>query len=251
MIVLDVKKHGLQYYDVWYAKEPFTQAGIVVYKSSEVPIGKNVHVKNTLITDLTVSEEEIIATFSKNCRYEIRRAEREQIDVTIKCGQEVSVRDIEEFTDYFLEFRRSKNFAPLIRATVAEELEHYRKHDAVAVSVAYCKGIPVVYHTYLIDESRVRLFQSASLFRLEEEISAKIIGMANRYLHREDILYFKRAGKTEYDWGGAGKTEEVASITQFKESFGGTSHEFYDCRTCRGVKARIYELLVKMRNSGK
>ena len=98
----------------------------------------------------------------------------------------------------------------------------------------------LVYHTYILDEKRVRLYQSASQFRTDESITTKVIGFANRYLHYEDMLFFKRIGKEQYDWGGAGRTEDVESITKFKESFGGTPCVFYNGTQVRGAMPRLY-----------
>ena len=104
----------------------------------------------------------------------------------------------------------------------------------------------LVYHTYIVGEDFVRLFQSASQFRTEEEIPRQLVGMANRLLHKEDMFAFKRVGKKIYDWGGAGTREEVASITKFKESFGGIPKELYEWEESIGIKERIVKGIINV-----
>lgn len=242
MVVVGTKRHGIWYYDVWYADAPFVKNGIIVYKSAERPIGNNISIKikKTLITDLLESEEEIIGHFTKNCRYEVRRASRENISTQIKCGEDVTAGDVQRFVEYYLAFRESKGFSKISADEVIKELEDYRKSGVLAITSASVEGTKVVYHTYIVDENRVRLFQSASLFRVDETVPAKIVGIANRFLHKEDMIEFKKRGKKEYDWGGAGENGEVASITRFKESFGGTPKVFFDGKVYQGIVARLY-----------
>lgn len=52
-------------------------------------------------------------------------------------------------------------------------------------------------------------------------------------------MYFQREGKLQYDWGGAGMTEEVINITKFKQSFGGTPVTYYDFTEVNGAAARL------------
>ncbi len=54
------------------------------------------------------------------------------------------------------------------------------------------------------------------------------------------MLYFKKLGKRQYDWGGAGKAEDVENITKFKESFGGTPAVFYNGEEVRGAMPKLY-----------
>ena len=99
----------------------------------------------------------------------------------------------------------------------------------------------LVYHTYIVEEERARLYQSASQFRTDDTISSNVIGFANRYLHYQDMLWFKEQGKKQYDWGGAGTNEDVESITKFKESFGGTPVTYYNAEETKGILPGMYK----------
>ena len=70
--------------------------------------------------------------------------------------------------------------------------------------------------------------------------------MANRLLHFEEMKFFKKCGKKIYDWGGAGRAEDVAKITEFKESFGGKPVTYYNFEQVNGILARMFKMLVKI-----
>ena len=114
-----------------------------------------------------------------------------------------------------------------------------------AITCAKQDGEVLVYHTYIVGDTFVRSYQSASQFR-REGVSARIVGIANRYLHKSDMMYFKEMGKTVYDWGGAGLREEVKSITEFKESFGGDELYYYDCEDAVGLKAEAVKGIINL-----
>ena len=60
MLVLHKKKHGINFYTVWFAKEPFRKPGIVAYYEYMGDKPKAPYALfETLVTDLTESEDEI------------------------------------------------------------------------------------------------------------------------------------------------------------------------------------------------
>ena len=75
------------------------------------------------------------------------------------------------------------------------------KNGHLVLSVAYCDGEPIVYHSYLCDKDIVILWHLCSKFRSEKEM-VNIIAKANKRLHWEDWLYFKAQGAKTYHWGG-------------------------------------------------
>lgn len=77
-------------------------------------------------------------------------------------------------------------------------------------------------------------------------MNARTVSIANRYLHKADMMYFKEMGKTVYDWGGAGLREEVKNITEFKESFGGEELWYYDCEEVVGLKAEAVKGIINL-----
>ena len=251
MLLLDRKKHGIHFYVAWFAEEPVKKSGIISYREAKFQSesADKIVPFDTLITDLTESEDEIKQHFAKNCKYEVNRAARENIEAVVLQNQEIANQDITEFCDFFVQFWASKGVTYANRDKLKKELCEYRDAGAFALGYALVNGERAVYHTYILEENCVRLLHSASLYRLSDEQEGNIktlIGMANRYLHFEEMKYFKNIGKTVYDWGGAGKEEEVQAITKFKKSFGGTEMQYYDFEETKGIVAKMFKLLVKL-----
>ena len=246
MLILKKKKKSITIIENWFAKEKLVASGMIHYRQAYVPLGSQPVPFHTLISDLTVDEEEIASKYSKNCRYEIRRAPREGVSCQYKVGHAITQEDILEFCDFFEEFWNSKGVQYTEKAKLYDEIQQYVKADAFGMAMAFVHDKKIVYHTYIIDNEIARLYQSASQFRVDESISQTLVGMANRYLHNQDMLYFKQLGKTQYDWGGAGHGEEVESITKFKESFGGTPVTMYNGDEVVGMKAKLYHGIVEV-----
>ena len=241
--------HGSSLITVWFAEGEIEDKGIQVYRESKVPIGES-EPFYTLLTDLTEDEDAIKAHFAKNCRYEVNRAAREDISYRIMDGSDISDEDIDGFIEFFKAFWASKDSSLENPGALREELRAYRDADLLSFGQALLGGEVSVYHTYVHDESICRLMHSASLFRESNGEGNKktLLGIANRALHFEEMKYFKGKGLTTYDWGGAGKEEEVASITHFKESFGGSPATFYDCRLVKGGRAKILNTASDIKN---
>lgn len=236
MIKITRKKHGINLIECWFAKEPLTERGIINYIESEfVPEGEKTQEFRTLISDLTETEEEILKKFSKSCIYKVKRAPREGVTARLYASEELADGSlIREFAGFFEEFWKSKGVEYHEKDRCVESLTEFMQAGALAIGTASVDGKVQVYHVYVMDEERARLLHSASQFRTEEEIPQTVVGFANRYLHKESMLYFKRLGKTIYDWGGAGLEEEVESITRFKESFGGEARIYYNGESVQG-----------------
>ena len=250
MLVLHRKKHGIHFYTVWFATEPFRKNGITAYYEY---MGKKPAVQNTefetLITDLSETEEEIKQHFSKSCKYKVNRAAREDVSCRIIGSAQISDQDISDFCEFFSAFWESKGSSISDRERLVQDLCAYREKGALTLAYVLVNGEKAVYHTHVADNTTARLLHSASLYRLqkdEEGNTKNLIGMANRLLHYEEMKYFKQNGKTRYDWGGAGHTEEVQHITEFKESFGGTPACYYNFEQVKGPAAKLFKLAAKL-----
>ena len=241
--MIKVKKHihGIALIDIWFADAPIKDRGIINYKEAgyEIDGGEPFY---TLITDLTEESEDIIKRFSSNCRNQVKRAYRDGSEFEIVSSEDMTEQDIEQFVTFFDEFWRSKGSKLDNPDVFLDDMKHYREEGILTITKGIVDGECCVYHTYLCDDNTARLLHSASHFRLLQDENnnsiRQVIGRANRMLHYEDMLYFKNKGLKKYDWGGAGKDEEVASITEFKESFGGTPVTYYDGTVENGIKAK-------------
>ena len=253
MIKIVRKRHGIHLIECWFAKQPIRERGIINYVESEFdPTQGHAMEFRTFISDLSQSEEEILSHFSKSCLYKVRRAPREGVTANFYSGEDLSDgKLIREFADFFEAFWRSKGVDYQEKERCIETLKDYAQARALAIGVAFVNDKPQVYHAYVMDKECARLLHSASQFRTEEDIPQTVVGFANRYLHKESMLYFKKLGLTTYDWGGAGLEEEVARITEFKESFGGTPRIYYNAEVIQGVLPKLVAKLSVMRHAKK
>lgn len=168
----------------------------------------------TKVIDLALSEDEIFRQFSKNTQYKIRRARREGVT----CHFDGNPATFRSFYDRFAVGQGQQPIPPsLIEAAAAETCISYASlHDTV-----------LAMHCTLIDRRlrRARLWYSCS--RYESEDSSEFrngIGRANRLLHFEDMLRFKKQGMALYDFGGYSadtNNEKHMGINAFKDGFGG------------------------------
>ena len=248
MLLLDRVLHGIHFKVSWFADASIKENGIITYRQAHYE-GKRAIPFDTLVNDLTLEPEDIKSCFAKNCKYEVNRAERENVAYRILHGTEITDEDIDVFLDFFKKFWETKDIQFDDEDELRRDFRLYRDMDVLVLSIGSVEGEDAIYHTYVHDEKRARLWHSASLYRLlndEEGDSRKIIGMGNRYLHYRDMLFFKERGLTEYDWGGAGKTEDVASITKFKEAFGGVPETDYEFEEVHGILAHMFKFLVNV-----
>ena len=250
MIKIKKQVHTTDIVTVWFADKPIDDEGIIQYREAKF---KSADAEDfyTLLTDLSENEDDIKSHFSKGCRYEVNRAYRENIDFTIKSGAQISDSELDEFLMFFREFWLSKDMTPPDMEALREEMSIYRDNGYLVISHADVDGEISVYHTLLSDDNNARLLHSASLFRLKtdsEGSTRKIIGMANRALHFEEMKYFKGKGLKYYDWGGAGKQDDVKSITEFKESFGGAPATYFDFEQTNGIKAKMINSLSEIKH---
>lgn len=170
---------------------------------------------HTIVVELSDSEDMLLGNCGKNTRYKINRARREGVCFALE-------KNLQNFATFFNTFAQQKSLTNLQEAQIDALAPHLH------VTKAQLDGEVLVMHSYLIDTitRRARLLHSASHFRQENEtISRNLIGRANRFLHFEDILYFKNLGYKIYDFGGYAintMQKELQQINKFKEGFGRT-----------------------------
>jgi len=170
--------------------------------------------EHTKLIELRPRGSELIDTLPKQCRYEIRRAERDGVACTTQV-------DFREYFTFHTEFCRSKDRP----APSWQFLTAHREH--LLITKAMLGTGTLAMHAHLVDPeaSRCRLFTSSSLFRREKDSAARgMIGRANRYLHYWDMQQMAARGLEIYDFGGyAPDTADpsLVRLNEFKDSFGG------------------------------
>jgi hypothetical protein len=186
----------------------------------------------TLVIDLEADEDTLLTAMAPDARSKVRRAARDGAVANFWRNPDDKV--VRQFSAFYDQFARQKNLPPVSGAA----LRALRQSGLLAISnVAAPSGEALVWHSYVWAGPRVRLLQSASLFRsFQSSAERNAIGRANRFLHYKDMLAFKAAGARLYDFGGwypGGTDAELIRINRFKEEFGGNVELRYNCE--RGV----------------
>jgi hypothetical protein len=201
---------GLAIHHNWFATKPtladaFQFAQYYHCRYLGPAFGLRRRPKFTLLIDLTLPEDTILKGFSENTRYKVGRAAREGVRVEMET-------DIERYCA----------FAHVSSSGLMQYWPDLR------VTKAMIGDKTLVMHSYLFDQQigRVALYHSISSYQLETDSAKRnFIGRANRWLHFQDMLLFKRQDATIYDFGGiASGTDNVKlrHIDEFKRGFGGS-----------------------------
>ena len=217
MITLELNKHT----EKWFAKDILSSDifKLTIYKQSNLVENKIGFIKEpfyTFVVDLTQNIDDIFSNIKKNTKYEIKRASRDGIKFELH-------NSIEYFVDYYNKFASTKNLSALN----IDNIEVF-KENILVTKATNEDGEIYVMHSYIYDKEikNVRLFHSASFYESDDKKIRNLIGMANRFLHFEDMKYFKENGFEIYDFGGYAYNtidKHLQNINDFKAAFGGVS----------------------------
>lgn len=198
--------------------------------------------QHSLLTDLTLDEEQLFALCTKGARNGIRRGEKEGVTLTM-FNNEALRSNPEILHDLLTMYERlyeSKGQVSLLNMTT---LKGYLDSGSLVITQAVYDGEPLVYHAYVCDtqdKKAIRLLYSCSNYRSEESTQFRnLIGFANRFLTWGDILYFKGLNYEKLDWGGVFSFEEPNGIDKFKMEFGGTPITYYNVLTPASLIAKM------------
>lgn len=190
----------------------------------------------TLFIDLTQDKEALFSDIKPNFRNEIRRAEKEECVCSIK--ENFSEKELVQIIKDYQKFAQTKG---LDEDLSMDRLGAYCRDKVFMTSTVSCKNEFICTHVYLLNNKI-----SASLLLSFDNITFTddaLRGFANKYLHWQDIVYFKEKDFNYYDFGGVDLVDSPAGIAKFKQSFGGSLVHGYNFSRVSG----IYGFLAKMR----
>lgn len=200
--------------------------------------------QDTLISDLSQSEEELWSATAKSVRNEINRGKREEVQIQIFRADEITEHLLNGFAKMYQEMYQEKGMPhQFLNIT---DLKIYAENDALVVTTASINENIVVYHSYIKDDIHSRSLHSCSEFRVQDNATRRAIGRANKYLHWSDLLCLKEMGVQEYDWGGISSYDNPNGIDEFKMSFGGVHRRYYNLSCACSPLAKFYELYKKI-----
>jgi hypothetical protein len=242
--VIRLRGRGVEYGEVWFDEEPERPLpDILICRQRPQPWpGATCTGFTTLTLDLSESEEALLASMTKNTRYEIRRATSDGGRFTFYDDPHAV---LEDFSAFYDRFAVANGLAAINRAWLSEVASVRR----LTLSCVERDGEPLVWHSYCVVRDRARLVHSASLFREMEVSDRARVGRLNRWLHWQDILEFRRCGLHVYDFGGLFEDETSAAsrgIDRFKTEFGGSKRTEFECIVALSWKGRAYLPLQKL-----
>lgn len=230
------KKKFINYYQKWFYKNLEFKDCFRIVSYIQSPKIKNKFLFKekefyTIKINLEDSIEKIYKNFSKETQYEIRRAMKENFEIKYNYN-------LVEFIKFY------NNFAKLrgLKLLKKDDFNFIPENNYIITAIFFNKT-PLVMHFYLIDNKRARLLYSA--VTTEKTIKKSLIGIANRSLHYNDILYFIKLNYKVYDLGGYSmntSNQKLLGINKFKKSFGGKIEKEYN------YYSPLYILLNKIRN---
>jgi hypothetical protein len=201
---------------------------------------------STIHIDLTRDESALFADLSRTCRYNIHRAERDELKEEAWTSARGEL--VDDLVAFFDRFASGKRLPP----APAERLHTLAAAGCLDLSMVSRNDKALVWHAYLRTDTRARLLHSASLFREHDDTRTRNrIGRANRYLHWHDILRFKEAGVPLFDFGGwyhGRDNEELLRINAFKEEFGGRVVPEFHCAVPASARGRMVLFARRLRD---
>lgn len=200
----------------------------------------------TLHLDLEQSEGQLFKGMNRTTRYQINRALRDSFVVNII--EDPPFEDIVEFVDFFTPFAKEKRI-PLCSQS---KLNSLRKEGMLVITkVLDDNGKKLASHAYSLTEGKASMIHSCSArFDFGNNSERNRIGRANRFLHWNDILYFKEKQYKTYDFVGLSfdaSDEAMKNISDFKKGFGGKEvieYKYYKADSLAG-KAVLFVLSKK------
>jgi len=229
-MIYQKKKAGLRIADIWFTdgEKPSFACDILRYHyvrslPSRCASPERLY---TILIDLSREEDALLSELDKTTKYQAMRAkDRDDVraETYIALGEKNGEK-LDHYIAFFNEFAKSKDRDLIRRA----DLEPFYDAGTLCVrSVIDNKNDTTLsMHCNIVSDGKARLHQSSSHFRGSDDADFRsLVGRANRFLHWDDILYFKGLGISFYDFGGwYGGTEkqEKLAINKFKEGFGGT-----------------------------
>lgn len=183
---------------------------------------KAVQPRITVFLDLTQSEDELLASFSKTTRYNIRYAARKGVTI-IKYTSAQDLSRIKKFYSLLQETRKRKYFYIQPFNYFEELWKEFAESNFISLYEARYKD-ELLTSLLVIDNNR----WAGSLFSAS---SRKFSNLKATYLARwESIKHSKEKGCETYDFFGAtdsnDKKHPFFNTTQFKLGFGRTIQEF-------------------------
>lgn len=194
----------------------------------------------TVISDLTVDKEDLLANARKTVRNEIRRAEKDGLSLSFFDSEKLSKHPeiVEEFESAYKKFAEQLQNETVKAAYQRKKIDQYILAKCLMITKSK-KDSLCVYHAYVYDENETVLIFSVSDFR-DDCVDKNFAGRANKFLHYKDMLLFKEMGLLRFDWGNISDPDNFNGIDLFKLSFGGSIEKKYNILLGRNLIGKLF-----------
>jgi lipid II:glycine glycyltransferase (peptidoglycan interpeptide bridge formation enzyme) len=238
--MISYKKHTVAIAELYFG-ETLSAVGVDVIRycqRSEPTPGVRQPPYRTILIDLRGDVEEILGRIERGTRYEIRRADKDNLALGAEfpCRRDLLGRFCDAHDNAASAKQRPRlDRRPLQAACAAGVLD---------VSWAGTgNGTILAWHCHHQLRSHAVLSYSVSTHRLSSDPAFRqLVGRANRRLHWEDITRLKSQGVETLDLGGwyeGSEDQELLKINAFKEELGGRIVEVYNSMQARTWKGRL------------
>jgi hypothetical protein len=202
---------------------------------------------HTLVLDLGLDEDALLAQMGKDTRSKVRRAaERDPLEAS--GAPEPTGADIDAFAEFYDRFAAAQSVAPVFRPRLEALAE---RGNLVLTAAARDDGEVLVRHAYVASRGRGFMLYSGSVLAESDDSGARnLIGRANRLLHWHDIRLFKERGFDLYDFGGLDvddRSPKTAGIARFKRGFGGEVRPVYSVTRARSLRGAAAQRILALR----
>lgn len=239
--------------EVWFDAEQqlAEDADLLFYNQIGQRTRHNSQEFHTLVLNLLDDEDVLYQNITKNNRYEINRAQnKDELIHLFFEGKNLTESIVENFVKAYNSFADERS-----KGTIkVQDFLKYAKNGNLVISIVEKNKAPLVWHTYIVKNGRARLKTSNSVFANEDNETRNLIGRANKWMHWQDALYFKKSGFKVYDFGGwysGDSDKKLLGINKFKESFGGTIEISYNYTVVKTLKGKLYLLLNQLKSKFK
>ena len=197
----------------FYNKEEISAGTYNVFCYSlekNLPLKKKILPEQSSIINLRKTEQELFADINRTFSYHIKKAEK--LGVTFNVKYSPTNKEVNFFITEFSNFASNKKIEWNKNRVLA-----LQKLNRLIISETWLNNKKICTHVYLHDTQQVLLLHS---YHSSTNFDSNTRGYANKFLHWNDILTFKKQGFTTFDFGGI-NFEKHPGITRFKLSFGG------------------------------
>ncbi|WKZ31199.1 MAG: peptidoglycan bridge formation glycyltransferase FemA/FemB family protein [Candidatus Dojkabacteria bacterium] len=174
-----------------------------------------VDAENTLVLDLSKSEDQLLAEMRKNTRYYIRKAEKMGIKVVSTTGME----NFEQFWEIYQDAVSRNKWTAYSRNYIQKEFELFAKDNMARMFFTLYENKPIAAAIFIYFNGHSVYHHSGSLTQFREVPSTYL-------LQWEAIKYAKSAGMRIHNlWGVSPENQKEHpwyGLSLFKRGFGGS-----------------------------